>query len=103
MHKFWEGQPSLQEGKLGMLYTFSKMNSQQGLDSQIFTIFHRNGPGYMKGQKAGLTQFHGELPRRLATRLAQFPKEIASWLLGSLVTRLAQLPEGNSSWLLGHW
>ena len=45
LHKFWEGQSKLKEGKEGMLCTFSRRNSQQGLDSQICAIFQRNELG----------------------------------------------------------
>lgn len=50
LRKFWEGQFGLQEGKVGMIYTFSRMNSQHGLSSQIFTIFQMNKFSYVKGQ-----------------------------------------------------
>lgn len=100
LHKFWEGKSRLQEGRAGMLCAFSRMNSQQGLDSQICIIFQRNGLSCIKGSRQGFVIFFGELPGRLAARITQFPEGTTSWLLGSLAARTVQFPEGTASWLL---
>ena len=39
LHKFWEGQFGLQEGKVGKICAVSRTSGQQGLEGQICVNF----------------------------------------------------------------
>ena len=95
MCKFWEGQSGLLEGKAGMLYAFSRMNSWQGLDSKICTIFQRNGSSYMKGQQVGIAQFFWGTTQETGSQNCAIPRGNFQLAVGVTSSHNYAIPKGN--------